>query len=467
MTEDEHYDVAIVGGGIMGTSVLYTLSKFSDVGSIILFEKNDRLAQESTNSRNNAQTLHVGDIETNYSIEKVVETKAASELVLKYSSTLPEGESSKIIYPTTKMVLGVGDREVEFVDKRYSDKFLSIFPNIRKMDAEEISKTEPYITKGRDKDERILAAYSDSGNIVSFNTLAESFASNSLYNGKHVKVSLGEYAKEIKEANGAYRLITSKSAYTADFVVLAAGGYSLYFAKTMGYGKDLSLLSVGGHFYHSKKVLNGKVYRVQKGGIPFAAVHGDPDINYPDRTRFGPTVSVLPYLENARDITTESHMKAFGDYIKALGMDKDTIESLFNIISDRDIARILVKNAGYSMPEAGKYMLVKDEVNSIVPSLKNSDVVFDSGSGGVRPQIIDKKQKELVLGVVELKMNGLIFDMAPSPGASACLKSALEDSIDITNHLGRKFDVGEYSKIFCATEEERKSLFGSIRSMTQ
>lgn len=460
---EENYDVAIVGGGIIGTSLLYVLSKFSNVNNIVLIEKNGKLAQESTSSRSNAQTLHIGDIETNYSLEKVLETKVASELIQKYTDTLPDQEKNAIIRPTTKMVLGVGDKEIEFLEKRYDEKFLSIFPNIKKLDSSGINSLEPYVTKGRDPKEKISAVYSDKGNMVSFDMLADSFAANSANSTKKIKIALGEDVKEIKENNGAYKLTTSKSTYNANFVVLASGGYSLYFAKSMGYGNEFSLLSIGGNFFYSKKVLNGKVYRVQKGGIPFAAVHGDPDINYPDRTRFGPTVSVLPYLENERDITAESHVKAFEDYIKALGMDKDTGTSLFNILADKDILEILITNLGYSIPEAGKYMFVKDEVNKIVPTLKNSEVFFDKEAGGVRPQIIDKKQRKLVLGVVELKLKGLIFEMAPSPGASSCLRTALEDTIDITNYLGKQFQMDDFCKLFCNDEPTRQALFNSLR----
>jgi hypothetical protein len=36
---------------------------------------------------------------------------------------------------------------------------------------------------------------------------------------------------------------------------------------------------------------------VQKGGIPFAAIHGDPDITDPNINRFGPTVTLPLELE--------------------------------------------------------------------------------------------------------------------------------------------------------------------------
>jgi malate dehydrogenase (quinone) len=43
--------------------------------------------------------------------------------------------------------------------------------------------------------------------------------------------------------------------------------------------------------------LNGKVYMVQNDKLPFAALHGDPDILENGKTRFGPTALALLVLE--------------------------------------------------------------------------------------------------------------------------------------------------------------------------
>lgn len=68
------YDVAIVDGGISGASLLYLLTRYTDIESIALLEKYD-LATLNSNSKNNSQTLHFGDIKTNYSVQKATETK--------------------------------------------------------------------------------------------------------------------------------------------------------------------------------------------------------------------------------------------------------------------------------------------------------------------------------------------------------------------------------------------------------
>ncbi len=463
MHQQRHFEVAIAGGGIIGTSLLYMLSKFSDVKDMLLLEKNNALAQESTNSRSNAQTLHIGDIETNYGMDKVTETRVSSMLIPKYASMLPRKERDRIIFPVRKMVLGVGEEEADFVDGRYDKKFVSMFPGIRKIGAKEISKIEPYLMRKRDPSQKVMAAMTPNGNMVCFNLLAESFAKTALRENRNARISLNEGLEALKERNGTFELTTHKGKYTADFVVLASGGYSLYFAKAMGYGENLSMLSVGGNFYYSKRVLNSKVYSVQKRGIPFAAVHGDPDLNHYNRTRYGPTVSVLPYLENPKDVLKGHHIRAFEEYLGAMGMDMRTVASLLNIGTNRDIMDILALNLAYSMPEIGKYIFVKEEVNRIVPSMRNKDVTFDTEAGGVRPQIIDKRKRELVLGVVELEADGLIFDMAPSPGASSCLKGALEDAIDVTNYLGKRFHKEGFCREFFKDEKSRSELFRSLR----
>jgi len=69
------YNVIIIGGGVSGTALLYTLSKYTDVKSIALFEKCPDLGLVNSSPFMNSQTLHFGDIETNYTYEKAKKVK--------------------------------------------------------------------------------------------------------------------------------------------------------------------------------------------------------------------------------------------------------------------------------------------------------------------------------------------------------------------------------------------------------
>jgi malate dehydrogenase (quinone) len=74
------YDVLIIGGGVVGTALLYTLSKYTDVKKVGLIEKYSDFGLVNSASYNNSQTLHFGDIETNYSFEKAKCVKEMSEI---------------------------------------------------------------------------------------------------------------------------------------------------------------------------------------------------------------------------------------------------------------------------------------------------------------------------------------------------------------------------------------------------
>jgi malate dehydrogenase (quinone) len=82
-------------------------------------------------------------------------------------------------------------------------------------------------------------------------------------------------------------------------------------------------------------------------------------------------------------------------------------------------------------------LFLKD-VKKVVPSLTLDDVKFAPGYGGVRPQLIDKENKVLMMG--EAKINpgtGILFNMTPSPGASSCLENAEIDMKWVANFLGK------------------------------
>lgn len=431
----ESYDIIIVGGGITGASLLYMLSKYTDAKKVLLLEKFNSFAALNSNSNNNAQTLHFGDIETNYSIEKSRETKEEAEIVLRYLGMLPKSEYDSITKKCGKMVLGVGDTEIQKLDKIYDSGLKHIFPGLKRIGPNEIAKLEPNVMKKRPMDESVQALKSDNGQMVNFRNLTNSFVKRAkLARNGRVSIKLNTKVTSVKGSPGEFEITANGKAYHAKFVVFCSGSYSLYFAKMMGYEKNLSVLCVGGNFYTAPKVLNGKVYRVQEGGIPFAAVHGDPDITNSRITRFGPTVTIYPELEKGNSST-------ISDYIRTFDFDMATTSSLFNIMTSRDIRSILWKNLLYDLPGIGTSMFLKNEVSKIVPSLTLNDIKLAPYMGGVRPQIIDENKKALVLGESKIKKDWSIFNITPSPGATSCLASAIEDTSYICDQMGITFDI--------------------------
>ena len=382
MTE-QVYQVAVVGGGVCGTASLYMLAEYTDIDDIILLEKYDGLAKVNSSGRNNSQTLHCGDIETNYTLEKATKVKKAASMVVNYTETLAKRDH--IIFKYPKMVIGVGQKECDQLRARFED-FKPVFTSLELLEKEQIADIEPNVVliDGEMRPEPCVAlAVLDEFSAVDFNQLAESFAEQAqTVTDKNIQIQLNSHVDDIKESAGLFHIETKQGIVKARSVVVSAGGHSLLLAQQMGYGLEFSCLPVAGSFYFTPKVLNGKVYTVQNDKLPFAAVHGDPDVLVPGKTRFGPTALITPMLERY-------NRQSFFDFLRVLRLDTRVVKVLWDLFKVSDIRNYIFKNFLFEVPGLRRWLFLKD-VRKVVPTLQFKDVKFAPGYGGVRPQLIDK-----------------------------------------------------------------------------
>jgi malate dehydrogenase (quinone) len=436
----KHYQVLIVGGGITGTALFYELAKYTSVESLGLLEKYEDLSTLNSKGTSNSQTIHIGDIETNYTLEKAKITKQTAKMIERFC--LQYGLEEKILFKHQKMALGVGRKEVEFIEHRYHE-FKELFPYLELWDKERLKELEPKLVY-QDKEQTIERPEP----IVAMGT-----------NTQYTTIDYGQMSKElVKEAKRAtdaltdiylnqqvtriiehegqpFELFTKDgSHYTADFVVVDAGAHSLYLAHQMGYGKHMGCLPMAGSFYMTNEhFLNGKVYMVQNNKLPFAALHGDPDMLAGEKTRFGPTALMLPKLERYKGGT-------YIDFLKTLNFDWHIVKIFWDLLKDSDIRNYVLRNFLFEVPLLNKPLFVKD-ARKIVPSLSTDDLTYAKGFGGVRPQVLDKEQEKLMLGEASIDTGrGIIFNMTPSPGATSCLGNAQRDMEKIVAHLGLAYD---------------------------
>jgi malate dehydrogenase (quinone) len=447
MKEIKNYEVLIVGGGASGTALLYALSKYSNIGSLALVEKYGELGAVNSNGRNNSQSLHVGDIEMHYSREKAAQVKPGAMMIPEYLKTLSPERSGAILKVIQKMALAVGSEEVTEMKNRF-EEFDGLFPTQRMIGPKEIAEVEPYIMKDRDIDEPILALYDENGHAINYQALSESFVEEAKKNNDKTEIYLNHKVTSIKKTDSGYRVeVNGNHAFNAKVVVVSADSYSLYFAKQLGYGQEYSLVPVGANFYYSHEVLRGKVYPMQNRKLPFAGVHGDPDVLVPSATRWGPTAKFLPVLESGLWSTT-------GDYFKSASLGRwKAVRALMKVMFDRTRFLYFLKSAMYDLPYIGKRMFVKN-VSKIVPSITAKDLRLGKGIGGMRLQRVDVKKGTLELGEGKIIGDNIIFNMTPSPGASVCLFNAMGDGETVANMLkGARFNGQDMERDFIDSQE--------------
>jgi len=425
------HDVIIIGGGVSGTALLYTLCKYTNIKNIGLIEKYSDYGLVNSSPRMNSQTLHFGDIETNYTIEKAKKVKRYADMVMNYleHEKATRGDQG-LFLKVPKMVLAVGTDQVKTLRDRYPS-FSQLFPKLKMIGREEIGKTEPRILEGRDPDQELLALLTEDGYTVDFRKLSNSFANNAKAINPDIAVYLSTKVEKIISEGDNFIIKTDNGEFESGAVVVTAGSHSLKFAKSLGYGKSYSILSMAGSFYTGPKVLNGKVYTMQIPKLPFAAVHGDPEVHNEHITRFGPTAKPIFFLERYNYSTFWEYWKTFGFGIKP-------ILSILKISSDRVIFNYLLKNVVYDFPWIGKRAFLK-EIKKIVPNVKLEEIKFAKNVGGTRPQIINNETKKLELGEAKIVGKKIIFNITPSPGASTCLGNAFEDTSKLMEFLSNRF----------------------------
>jgi len=288
--------------------------------------------------------------------------------------------------------------------------------------------------RGRRPKEDIIALYTEEGYAVDFENLSQSLVDQAKIHNPDIEVFNKTSIQKIPKKNGLYEIsrkngVTIKSAV----VIVDADAYSLLFAKQMGYGKHFSLIPIAGSFYFTKKLLNGKVYTVQEPKLPFAAVHGDPDVRMSRSYTLGSYCPISPqYLKVPTSAPVEIICRSSGLH------RPQTWKSFIKILLDPIRFIYLIKNMLYELPWIGNRIFLSN-IKKIIPTIKHSDIHIAKGYGGMRLQRVDTTTHELQLGEGKIVGDNIIFNMTPSPGASVSLYNALRDTEQIMKFLGTAF----------------------------
>ena len=445
MTPSTKYDCLIVGAGVTGLALLYELGRFTDLKRLGLLEKCDGVAQVNSHAHHNSQTIHCGDIETNYSLEKARAVRRTASMVVNYASALPARERDRILFTMPKMVLGVGPQECAYIRRRY-EAFKDLYPRMRLLERRAIADLEPNVAliDGTWRREEILATGTpDDYSAVDFAALAQSFSHACVRldrtTDRQVTQLFSTTVGRIHRAGPDYVLETNRGLLQARSVVVCAGGHSLLMAQQLGLGHDCACLPMAGSFYFAPEALNGKVYTVQNPGLPFAAVHGDHDIKERGKTRFGPTALMLPLLERRNRDTVR-------EFLQVLRLDHQVVPALRSLLRVPDIRHHLLRNVLCEVPGLNRRLFVR-EIRKIVPSLTAADITYAEGFGGVRPLLIDRATGTLHLGEAKITNgDGIIFNLAPSPGGTSCLGNAETDMRTLARHLGAHIDEDAFAR---------------------
>ena len=263
MMQTKKVDVLLVGSGVMSTTLASLFAELSPNKSILMVERLDSVAAESTDAWNNAGTGHAGYCELNYTplnsqghveINRALSINASFEVSLQFWAYLVENNilpnPSSFINPTPHLSFVWGKDDVEFLRQRYSLlKQHPLFADMQFSDDPEVLKTwMPLIMQTRDEAQEVAATRVDYGTDIDFGTLTRQLVTH-LQSTPHFELALQTEVKGLKRLkNGRWkvRLVNRQDRKTrnieAQFVFLGAGGGALKLlqqskiAEIKGYG---------------------------------------------------------------------------------------------------------------------------------------------------------------------------------------------------------------------------------------
>jgi malate dehydrogenase (quinone) len=253
VTEVRKYDVVLIGGGIMSATLGTLIKNVAPEKSILIIERLDEIALESSNPWNNAGTGHAALCELNYMPDskdgslpdatKAIAINEQFQLSRQFWSSLVDAgvlsDPDTFIHSTPHMTFVRGEKDVDYLRRRFEVlKSQPLFEGMEfSTDPEVIRNWAPLLIEGRSGNEPIAATRIESGTDVDFGAITRQLVAGLEKAG--AAVALGTEVTSLKRSAGGWRVrAKSKSgqltSFDAAFVFVGAGGWALKLLQKAG-----------------------------------------------------------------------------------------------------------------------------------------------------------------------------------------------------------------------------------------
>ena len=406
-----NYDIIIIGGGILGTSISYFLSFLNKSKKIAVIEQAHSVAFH-TSGRNTGK-VHAPYL---YNPEKKkLFAKAAFqgyEMWEKYAKLkdLPFKKDGVIEVALDQKGIKVLEKYLKWGKQNgLNDN------DIKLMNSEELEKIEPEI-----KCQAALYVYRDAS--TDYSTLTNSIMKDSKENGTNFL--LDTKVTKIKKENDKWKItLNDEHEIYTKYLINAAGGESIDIAHSIGVAKNFTDVHFRGEYWKVPKEYNNltktSVYSVPEfPDYPFLDPHWI--IRVDGSCEIGPNAVPVfsPYGYNKSENIKEFIPKML-EMLNS-GARKAIFDKQFQELAINEIQSSMSKSA------------MVDRVKRFLPKI-DANKITEKGTAGIRSSVIDKNGKfvpDVILKSDEMSFHILNYN---SPGATG----ALPFSAHIVNLLNK------------------------------
>ena len=401
------YDIAIIGGGIVGAATFYKLQNKNPNKRIILIEKEMKLAGHQTG--NNSGVIHSGLYYKPGSLKAKNCIKGRHELVAfakKYD--IPHDVCGKIVVATH-------EKELDNLEKIYQTGLQNKIEGLKKITSKEIKEYEPHV-------DGIAGLLVPCTGIIDFVAATNKMAELALEAQPLSKMVLGCEVKDIIKSDDSSTIVTNQNDFKTKHIVFCAGLQADRLAKKDGVKLKEKVVGFRGDYYELTKQGMHKVkhliYPVPNPDFPFLGVHFTRMTN--GEIECGPN-AVFTFKREG--------------YRKTDFSLKDT----FDALTYKGTWKLFFKNMKFGIDEyrrAFSKKLFLKTLQRMIPSLTMDDI--KPGRSGVRALLLSEEGDTRDDFRVEYHDNAIHVLNAPSPAATA--------SLAIGDYISEEFEKYFYSE---------------------
>ena len=401
------FDIAIIGGGIVGAATFYKIQKRNPSLKLALFEKEDSLAAHQTG--HNSGVIHSGLYYKPGSLKARNCIEGRHELV-DFAKTYNVDHDV-----CGKVVVATDEKELPHMNRIFGIGTENKIEGIEKINAEQVREIEPHVKS-------IGGIWVPCTGIIDFVGATKKMVELAQSINENSKVFMGHEIKNIVKEDSFSVLHSAKGTFKAKYLVFCSGLQADRLAKKDGVNLKEKVVGFRGDYYEltdqAKHKVKNLIYPVPNPDFPFLGVHFTRMTN--GEIECGPN-AVFTFKREGYNKTDFSL--------------KDTADAL----SYGGTWKLFFNNMSFGINEyrrAFSKRLFLKTLQRMIPSLESNDI--RPGRAGVRALLLSQDGDTRDDFRIEYHGNSIHVLNAPSPAATASLAIGNYVSEEAEKHFSIK-----------------------------